>query len=133
LPLEDSSITPVEMDVIQFVTENQPVTVRQVADAMADKRGIARTTVLTHMERLRKKRVLTRTDVAGVNQYSVARPAQEVVTSTIADFFNRTFGGSVSPLVAYLTQRGNLSDEEIFHLEKIVQKIEQEGHDAPND
>jgi predicted transcriptional regulator len=126
MALEDSGITPVEMDVVQYVSEHQPVTVRQVAEAMSERRGIARTTVLTHMERLRKKRVLSRTEMSGVNHYSVARSAQEVVRGMVADFIDRALGGSVSPLIAYLTERGKLTDAETAQLEKIVAKIEKE-------
>ena len=126
MALGDSGITPVEMDVVQYVMEHQPVTVRQVAEVMAERRGIARTTVLTHMERLRKKRVLSRKEIDGLNHYSVARPAQEMIRGMVADFIDRALGGSVSPLIAYLTERGKLTEAETAQLEKIVAKIENE-------
>jgi predicted transcriptional regulator len=126
MAMDDGGITPVEMDVVRYVTEHQPVTVRQVAEAMAERRGIARTTVLTHMERLRKKRVLSRAEIGGINHYSVSRSAQEMVRGMVADFIDRTLGGSISPLVAYLAERGKLTASETAELEKLVAKIEKE-------
>jgi predicted transcriptional regulator len=44
----------------------------------------------------------------------------------VADVIDRALGGSVSPLIAYLTERGKLTDAETAQLEKIVAKIEKE-------
>ncbi len=44
-----------EMQVLRYVGEHHPVSVREVADHVAATSGKARTTVLTVMERLREK------------------------------------------------------------------------------
>jgi predicted transcriptional regulator len=128
--VEDSGITPVEMDVLQCVADNQPATVRQVADEMAERRGIARTTVLTHMERLRKKRLLTRREINGINHYSTTRPTQDLLRGVVAEFVDRALGGRLTPFVDYLVERANLSREEADRLERMVEEIERTRTEA---
>jgi|GEM_PF-6894250 Predicted transcriptional regulator len=118
-------ITPAERDILHFVLEHQPVTARQVADHMAEVRGTARTTVLTHLERLRRRRVLERAaGEDGVNVYRAARPPAELLTGLVRDFVDRILGGTASPLVAYLTQRADLTDDEIAALEAVIARNE---------
>src|SRR5262245_31257057 len=125
--IEEKGLTPVERDVLAYVQAHQPVTVRQVAEAMATERGIARTTVLTHMERLRQKRFLSRHAVNGVNHYRATRSPEEVTHGLVADFVQGALGGSLAPLVVFMTERAHLSDEERCQLEQIVEKIEKEN------
>src|SRR5262245_26976122 len=123
---EEQVITPVEMDVLQCLQEIQPATVRDVAEAIAAKRNLARTTVLTHLERLRKRKFLVRRSVNGVNHYSLARPAEEIRRSAVADFVERMFGGSFSPLVAYLSQQTELSEADTRELQRLIERIGRE-------
>jgi predicted transcriptional regulator len=64
--MKRKGITPAEVTLLRYILDNQPVTVRQVADYMTEQHGLARTTVLTHMERLRKRHILERTEVDGI-------------------------------------------------------------------
>jgi predicted transcriptional regulator len=53
-----------------------------------------------------------------------------VVQSAIAQFVDRTLQGSVSPFVAYLSQRAQVSDDELAELEALVEQLQsrrQEG------
>jgi predicted transcriptional regulator len=124
--MKHKSITPAEVAILHYILAHQPVTVRQVAEYMAEKHGHARTTVLTHMERLRQRHILERTEVEGVNQYRAIRPPAELLTGLVRDFVDQILGGAVSPLVAYLTQRSDLTDAEIEALESAVARIEKE-------
>jgi predicted transcriptional regulator len=119
-----SGITPAEVTILRYILDHQPVTVRQVADYMTEHHGLARTTVLTHMERLRQRTVLERTEVEGVNHYRAVRPPAELLTSLVRDFVDQILGGAVSPLVNYLTQRTDLTSEEIEALEAVVTRTE---------
>lgn len=124
--MDRKGITPAEVDILHYILANQPVTVRQVADFMAEKHGHARTTVLTHMERLRQRQILERIESDGVNQYRATRPPAELLTGLVQDFVEQILGGSTSPLVAYLTKRDDLTDEEVAALEAVVQRMEKE-------
>lgn len=125
--IEDKGLTAVERAVLAYVQAHQPVTVRLVAEAMAAERSIARTTVLTHMERLRQKRFLSRRSVGGVNHYSATRSPEEVTHGLVADFVKGALGGSLAPLVVFMSERAHLNEEEKRQLEEIVERIERES------
>ena len=119
-----ASLGRAELEILQYAVDRYPVTVREVADHAAETKGYARTTVLTVMERLRKKGYLTRRKAGGVYQYRPKLPKGELLEHLIGDFVDRVLGGSVSPFVAYLAQTDNLTEEEVARLKKAVQELE---------
>jgi len=130
-------VTPAELEMLGYVSQHHPVTVRRATEHFSVTSGWARTTVLTLMERLRQKGYLTRTKVDGVNCYSPTAPRTELLRGLILRFVQKALGGSLSPLMAYLGTDAELSDAELEELKQIVQKLEgQRGqqdfeHDEP--
>lgn len=114
-----------ELEVLRFVSDREPVTVRDTAEHFAEARGLARTTVLTMMERLRKKGFLTREPGAGGFEYRSAQAKSKVLRGLVGDFVERTLGGSLSPFVAYLAERRNATPEELAELRKLVDELEE--------
>ena len=113
-----------EMDLLKFVSENSPITVREVALHFEREKSLARTTILTVMERLRKKGFLGRSKVDGVFKYTAKFQTGDVISSKISDFVERTLGGSVSPLIAYFMSSSDLTEKEFSQLTELAQKIE---------
>lgn len=113
-----------EMQVLRYVADHHPVSVREVADHVAATTGKARTTVLTVMERLREKGYLVRRKKGNVYRYSPKRSQADVLRSLVADFVHEALGGSVSPFVAYLAEDANLNDEELCELRDLVASLE---------
>ena len=118
------SLGRVELDVLRLVAEEHPVSVRQVADKLADTSGQARTTVLTVLERLRKKGYLARRKTGGIYRYSPRVAMTQLLQSLVGDFVHRVLGGSVSPFVAYLGQKTEVSREELAELKRLVRELE---------
>lgn len=114
-----------EMDLLRYLTEHSPASVRDVADHFEKTKGLARTTVLTVMERLRKKGLLTRSKSAGIFQYSAKMQTGELLSSKVSDFVEKTLGGSVSPLIAYFINSPKLTREELDQLQNLARKIGQ--------
>ncbi|PYI87083.1 MAG: methicillin resistance protein [Verrucomicrobia bacterium] len=113
-----------EMDVLRYVAEHAPVTVRQVADHLPQTKGDVRTTVLNAMERLRRKGFLHRKKVTGVFQYSPLKSKTELFRRLLTGFVDAAFGGSHAPLVAYFAERGNMTPEELRMLQKVAARLE---------
>jgi predicted transcriptional regulator len=99
-------------------------TVGEVAAHFAQISGLARTTVLTVMERLRAKRYLTRRKDAGVYRYACSIPQAQLLRGLVRDFMTNILDGSVQPFVAYLAEEGKLSDDELGELKKLVQELD---------
>src|SRR5947209_5078754 len=98
-----------ELDVLRYVSEHAPLSAREVAEQFGVPEGLARTTIVTLMERLRKKGYLTRRRKEGVYRYSPRQPHGEVLQDLVRQFLEKTLGGSVSPVFGYLTRARPLS------------------------
>jgi predicted transcriptional regulator len=120
-----------ELELLRYVAEHSPASVRDVLDGYGAPRGLARTTVLTVMERLRRKGYLTRSSHAGVYKYSPKVSSTEVMRSVIRRFVEKTLGGSVSPMVAYLAQESQLSDEDVEELMRVVEELKSRRSEGP--
>lgn len=116
-----------EMEILKYVNEFAPVAVRDVAEHFEKSKGLARTTVLTVMERLRKKGFLSRSQDDGVFKYSAKFETGDVLSSKVSDFIEKTLGGSVSPLLSYFISSDKLSQEEITQLKNLAAKLDQKG------
>lgn len=113
-----------EIEVLRFLGDHPAHTVGEVADHFAQTSGQARTTILTVMERLRKKGHLSRKKVGGVYRYSAKVAKDDLLQRLVKTFVETTLGGSVSPVVAYLSEDGPVSDEDLDQLKKLVRDLE---------
>ncbi len=113
-----------EFDVLQYVADHHPITVRAVATHFAEASGHARTTVLTVMQRLREKSYLKRRQRGGVQEYSPTMEKSELLQGIVSDFVADVLGGNVSPFFAYLTRSGQLTKDEVRKLEQLLDRIE---------
>ena len=55
---------------------------------------------------------------------SVTGESGEVMTGAVARFVERTLQGSVSPFVAWMSERGQVSDTELAELEALVGQLQ---------
>ncbi|MCL4694634.1 MAG: BlaI/MecI/CopY family transcriptional regulator, partial [Candidatus Hydrogenedentes bacterium] len=100
-----------ELAVLNAVWERPGSTVREIAEVMAERRSIARTTVLTVMQRLHAKKFLKRAKARGVFRYSATGEQTEVVSDLIGHFVQKVLGGSPAPFLAYLADAKNLTED----------------------
>ena len=114
-----------ELAVLRYVAEHGPATVGEVAERYGEAQGLARSTILTVMERLRAKGHLTRGKVDGVYQYASRVPKAELLRGVVGDFVQRALAGSLSPFAAYLAQAETVSDEELEQLQAVVRRLQE--------
>src|SRR5256885_1994986 len=98
-----------ESDVLGYIAEHHPISVREVADHFTTVRGLTKTTILNVMERLREKGFLTREPREGIFQYSPTQAQSVVLRSLVANFVDSMLGGSLEPFAAYLGEKGTIS------------------------
>jgi predicted transcriptional regulator len=118
------SIGDQELALLQHLSEHGEASVGEVAAAFGEPRGLARSTVLTMMERLRAKAYLRRRQVAGVYRYAAVAPSDDVMRSAVGSFVEKTLQGSLSPFVAWMSQRSEVSDDELAELEALVANLQ---------
>ncbi|MCH1910002.1 BlaI/MecI/CopY family transcriptional regulator [Stenotrophomonas acidaminiphila] len=113
-----------ELALLQYIGENEPASVGEVAAGFGEARGLARSTVLTMMERLRGKGYLQRAQDQGVYRYRSTAHQQEVVSSAVGSFVEKTLQGSISPFVAWMSEKAEVSDNELAELEALVSRLQ---------
>ena len=113
-----------EMEILKYIDAHSPISVRDVAIYFESEKKLARTTVLTVMERLRKKGFLSRAQQDGVFKYSSKIETNDLLSSKISDFVEKTLGGSVGPLFNYFISSSKLSEDEITKLKEMASRLE---------
>jgi predicted transcriptional regulator len=125
-----------ELALLRYVTERSTVTAGEVAIGYGEPNGLARSTVETMLERLRKKGMLTRSRQEGVFRYTTTIAPQELMTGLVRQFVEQTLAGSLLPFVNYFSQQNRLSAAEIKELERMVEKLQspdkEAGHERCN-
>jgi predicted transcriptional regulator len=120
-----------QWEMLRYITDHAPVTVAEAAEEFGKTHGLARTTVLTVMERLRAKGYVTRAKQSGIYAYSPAVTKSQLLRDAVAQFVQNTMGGSFAPFLAYLAQETSVSDEELRELKRLVQELEAgQGNDT---
>lgn len=115
-----------ELALLRDVAANGATTVAEVVERFGQPRGLARSTVLTMMERLRKKGHLSRKQVDGLYRYATKTAPGDAVQHAVASFVDRTLGGSVTPFVTFLAEAHQVSDAELAELEELVARLQGE-------
>ena len=113
-----------ELGLLHYLSDHESASVGEVAAGFGEPRGLARSTVLTMMERLRSKGYLRRRQLKGMFRYSTATGPGEAMRSAVGSFVEKTLSGSVSPFVAWMSERAKVSDIELAELEALVVQLQ---------
>src|ERR1051325_3123049 len=106
-----TTLTDQELEIMKIVWERDSATVRDVYEALLERRKVAYTTVMTMMKILEQKNYLRKTAVDRAYVYRPVQPKQQVVRAMVRDFVNRVFNGSAEPLLVHLVEEHDLSQE----------------------
>jgi predicted transcriptional regulator len=113
-----------ELELLKFVQDKGPVSVKAVATLYGEPKGLARTTIHTMMERLRHKGHLTRVaDEAGF-LYTAKHGTERTLHDSIESFVNKTLGGSIAPIASYFANAKNLKPEEVELLRAVIEEMD---------
>ncbi len=122
--MRKSTIGDQELALLQHIDECETASVGEVAASFGEPRSLARSTVLTMMERLRAKGYLKRRQLKGMFRYSTATGPAEAMRTAVGSFVEKTLSGSVSPFVAWMSERGDVSDHELAELKALVSQLQ---------
>ena len=121
-----------ELEILNYIHDHHPASVRQVADHVSSTKGHTRTTALNVMSRLCRKGYLSRKLVDGVYHYSPSVPKADLLRRLVGDFVDKALGGSLSPFVAYLSRDANLSEQDVHELKRLVAEFEDPQRGTPS-
>jgi predicted transcriptional regulator len=117
------TLTPHELAIMKVVWNLQEATVRQVYEALRERRQVAYTTVMTMMKILEEKGYLKKALVDRAHVYTPAKPRQQVVGGMVRDFIDRVFDGAPDRLLLHLAKDNTLTEKQ----KRIVRRLIEES------
>jgi predicted transcriptional regulator len=117
-----STLTGQELEIMKIVWERERATVRDVYEALLERRKVAYTTVMTMMKILEQKKYLKKNQADRAYVYRPAQPKRQVIGSMVREFVNRVFNGSAEPLLVHLVEEHNLSAEDWEEIARLRRK-----------
>jgi predicted transcriptional regulator len=119
---KSGTLTAQELEIMKVIWPLGQATVREVYDALRERRSVAYTTVQTMMNILETKGHLKKEPGDKAQVYVPVRPQQAVVKSMVRDFVERVFDGSARPLLVHLLNEKGLTERERKELQKLLDK-----------
>src|SRR5438876_11832251 len=116
------TLTEQELEIMKIVWERESVTVRDVYEALLERRKVAYTTVMTMMKILEQKQYLKKNQADRAYVYRPAQPKRQVIGDMVRDFINRVFNGSAEPLLVHLVEEHDISHKELAEIAKLRRK-----------
>jgi BlaI family penicillinase repressor len=119
------TLTPQELAIMKIVWRLERATVRDVYEAIRERRDIAYTTVMTMMKILEEKKYLKKTRIERAYEYRPAKPQHQIVGAMVRDFLDRVFDGAAAPLLVHLARDGKLSKADKAAIMRMTEEIEE--------
>jgi predicted transcriptional regulator len=119
------TLTPQELAIMKVVWRMDKATVREVYEALREKRPVAYTTVMTMMKILEEKGFLKKTTVERAHLYRPTRPRQQVVGAMVRDFVDRVFDGASESLLLHLARDNKLTDRQRKIVNQLIEEIDE--------
>ena len=107
---------------MKIVWRLEKATVRDVYEALLERRKIAYTTVMTMMKILEQKQYLKKTQDERAFVYRPTRPQKQVIRGMVREFVDRVFNGSAEPLLVHLVEDRRLTEKELREIQRMIVK-----------
>jgi predicted transcriptional regulator len=117
--------TDAELEILTVLWARGPSTVREVHDAIAQRKPALYTTVLKMLQIMAEKCLVRRDERQRAHVYSASRPREWTQRQLAGDLLQRAFGGSASSLVLGALSAQKATPEELAEIRRMIEKHEQ--------
>ena len=118
-------LSEAEWDIMRVVWEQEPCAAGTVQEALAGSRQWAYSTVKTMMDRMVTKELLRITRIRNLQLFSAKISATQAKQGEFKRMLKRAFDGAMTPLVQFLVEQDEFSQEDIQALRAAVAKAEE--------
>jgi BlaI family transcriptional regulator, penicillinase repressor len=115
-----SELTAGEWAIIQAVWDNEPCAAPTVQEELENKTGWSYSTVKTMMDRMVDKRLLQTQRIRNLILYTSSITRKEAQKGEIMRAVKRAFGGALTPMMQFLLESKNLTEDELNQLEAMI-------------
>ena len=126
LPMKQPPQKPTasELEILRVLWTRGPSTVREVHDALREKRAMGYTTVLKLLQIMTTKGTVQRNETQRAHVYESCLPAEQTKRQIAGDMLQRVFEGSASQLMMHALAGRKASSEEIVELRHMLDEYE---------
>jgi BlaI family transcriptional regulator, penicillinase repressor len=116
--------TTSELEILHVLWERGPSTVREVHEALQEKRPIGYTSVLKLMQIMTVKGTVRRNEQQRAHVYEAVQPEEMTKRDFALDMLQRVFDGSASELMMHALAGRKASKEEIDEMRRLLNEHE---------
>lgn len=127
----EANLSKFELEIMEILWNLGEASVREVQEAIQERKRPAYTTVQTIFARLEEKKAVRRTRKIGNAFLFEPLITRRSVYRRIIDQFLDLFGGSAEPVVARLVETGKLTLEDLKAIEDRRRTVEDGGDSEP--
>ncbi|MEZ0495493.1 BlaI/MecI/CopY family transcriptional regulator [Sphingomonas sp. IW22] len=118
-------ISDAEHAVMEVLWDESPLTAQEVAERIPPTRDWSVNTVKTLLGRLLGKNIIAHEEDGRRYRYRPMVAREDYVSGESRKLIDRLFGGRLTPLVAHLAERDELSDDDIAEIEALLRELKQ--------
>lgn len=118
-------ISDAEHAVMEVLWNESPLTAQDVAERVDPDRGWSANTVKTLLGRLLAKAAIAHEEDGRRYLYRPVVAREDYVSGESRRLIDRLFGGKLTPLVAHLAERDEISNDDIVEIEALLKALKQ--------
>ncbi|OYY91474.1 MAG: CopY family transcriptional repressor [Sphingomonas sp. 28-66-16] len=118
-------ISDAEHAVMEVLWDQAPLSAQDVAERIGPERDWTANTVKTLLGRLLAKKVIAHEEEGRRYLYRPLVARDDYVSGESQRLMDRLFGGKLTPLVAHLAERDELSADDIAEIEALLKALKQ--------
>ena len=116
--------TASELEILRVLWARGPSTVREVHEALSEKKDLGYTTVLKLLQIMTAKGTVRRDEGQRAHVYEACQPATETKRQLVGDVLQRVFEGSASELMIHALEGRRTSRKELEELRRMLDEYE---------
>ena len=116
--------TASELEILRVLWARGPSTVREVHEALSEKKSLGYTTVLKLLQIMTAKGTVRRDEGQRAHVYEACQPATETKRQLVGDVLQRVFEGSASELMMHALEGRRASKKELDELRRLLDEYE---------
>ena len=116
-------ISDAEHAVMEVLWDKSPLTAQEVSERIPAERDWSANTVKTLLGRLLAKNIIAHEEEGRRYRYRPLVARADYVAGESRKLMDRLFGGRLTPLVAHLAERDQITDEDIAEIEALLKDL----------
>ena len=119
---DDVALSELQIAVMRVLWSREEASTADVAQALAEQRGLAHTTVATLLSRLEKRGVVAARRDGRQLVYRAVASEDRVRRSMVAGLLSAVFGGDAPALVSYLVRESEIDAGDLDRIKRLLAK-----------